>query len=157
VQDLMQQIINTDYLFGSLVVLADASDDELAALYRGCLFTVYPSFFEGWGLPIIESLAFGKPCLASDRTSLPEAGGNLACYADPDDLNAWYTVIRKLLEHPGELALWEERIRHEFKPTDCSATIDALLAGLWHSLGQQSAPASSDHMSALASSCRASS
>ncbi len=157
VQDLMQQIINADYLSGRLVVLENASDDELAALYRGCLFTVYPSLFEGWGLPIIESLAFGKPCLASDRTSLPEAGGNLARYADPDDLNAWYAAIRQLVEHPGRLALWEERIRREFKPVDWSATIDALLAGLRHLSAQPSPPASSDHVPALAGSCRASS
>ena len=134
VDDLMQQIINTDYLFGRLVLMEDASDEELASLYRGCLFTVYPSFFEGWGLPVTESLAFGKPCLISDRTALPEAGGNLARYMDPDDLHGWYVAIRQILEDPAQLAQWEARIRREFKPVPWSDTAHALLAGLRHPL-----------------------
>jgi glycosyltransferase involved in cell wall biosynthesis len=134
VDDLMQQIINTEYLFGRLVLIENASDAELAALYRGCLFTVYPSFHEGWGLPVTESLAFGKPCLISDRTSLPEAGGTLARYLDPDDLHGWYIAVRQILEDPAQLAPWEARIKREFKPAPWSATVHALLAGLRHPL-----------------------
>ncbi len=135
VNDLMQQIINTDYLSGRLVLIEDASDTEIASLYRGCLFTVYPSFFEGWGLPVTESLAFGKPCLISDRTSLPEAGGNLARYIDPDDLHGSYATIRQTLEDRARLAAWAAQIRREFKPVPWSATVDALLGGLRHPLG----------------------
>ena len=134
VADLMQQIVNTEYLAGRLVLVDDATDADLAALYRGCLFTVYPSFFEGWGLPVTESLSFGKPCLASDRSSLPEAGGALARYLDPDDLHGWYSAIRELLEDRAELAQWEARIRREFKPASWSETVHALLAGLRHPL-----------------------
>jgi glycosyltransferase involved in cell wall biosynthesis len=146
VADLMQQIANTEHLFGRLVLLDDATDAELAALYRGCLFTVYPSFFEGWGLPVTESLSFGKPCLASDRSSLPEAGGALARYLDPDDLHGWYGAIRELLEDRAELAQWEARIRREFAPASWSETVRALLAGLRHPLAaepnRRTAPAS---------------
>jgi glycosyltransferase involved in cell wall biosynthesis len=130
VNDLMQQIINTDYLSGRLVLIEDASDAEIASLYRGCLFTVYPSFFEGWGLPVTESLAFGKPCLISDRTSLPEAGGNLARYLDPDDLHGSYAAVREILEDRGQLARWEAQIQREFRPVPWSATVDALIGGV---------------------------
>ena len=99
-------------------------------LYAGCLFTVYPSFFEGWGLPVTESLSFGKPCLISNRTSLPEAGGKLARCLDPDDLNAWYSAIRGLLEDRAELACWAARIRRDYRATAWSDSVDALLAGL---------------------------
>ena len=75
VADLMQQIANTDNLGGKLVIVESPCDTDLASLYHGCLFTLLPSFFEGWGLPVRESLAFGKPCLIAYRTSLPEAGG----------------------------------------------------------------------------------
>ncbi len=139
VADLMQQIVNTEFLFGRLVLIDDATDAELAALYRGCLFTVYPSFFEGWGLPVTESLAFGKPCLVSDRTSLPEAGGNLARYLDPDDLHGWYGAIRQILEDRSPLAQWEARIRGEFKPASWSETLRALLVGLRHPLADDAA------------------
>ena len=53
------------------------TDRELAWLYGRAAFTVFPSLAEGWGLPIGESLWFGKPCVASDATSMPEVGGPL--------------------------------------------------------------------------------
>jgi len=130
VDDLMHQIANTDNLNGKLLVLQSPTDTELAALYRGCLFTLFPSFFEGWGLPVTESLAFGKPCLISDRTSLPEAGGNLARSFDPDDFYDAYAAILKTIEDPAGLAAWEAEVRRQFKPVPWSVTVDALLSGL---------------------------
>ena len=67
--DLLQSMIATDYLGGRVHILEGISDNELATLYRHCLFTMVPSFVEGWGLPIGESLAFGKLCIASDAAS----------------------------------------------------------------------------------------
>ena len=69
VEDLMRQIVHADHLDGKLIVVEDPTDAELAALYQGCQFTVFPSLYEGWGLPVTESLAFGKPCLASSATA----------------------------------------------------------------------------------------
>ncbi|HTB47561.1 MAG TPA: glycosyltransferase family 1 protein [Acetobacteraceae bacterium] len=130
VADLMQQIANTDNLGGKLILIESPSDAELAALYDGCLFTLFPSFFEGWGLPVTESLGFGKPCLIANRTSLPEAGGDLVRSFDPDNLHDAYAVIRNAIEDRAGLAAWEARIRREFRPVPWSATVDALLAGL---------------------------
>ncbi len=134
VADLMQQIANTDYLGGKLMIIEGPSDGELAALYDGCLFTMLPSFFEGWGLPVTESLGFGKPCLIANRTSLPEAGGDLVRSFDPDNLNDAYEVIRNAIEDRAGLALWEARVRREFRPVPWSATVEALLAGLGYPL-----------------------
>ena len=134
VDDLMRQIANTDHLNGKLVVIEDPTDAELAMLYRGCLFTVFPSFHEGWGLPVTESLAFGKPCIISNRTSLPEAGGRLARGFDPDNLDDAYQVIRQVIDDRPGLARWEAEVRREFKPVPWSATVDALLVGLEHPL-----------------------
>jgi glycosyltransferase involved in cell wall biosynthesis len=130
VGDLMQQIANTDNLGGKLMIIESPSDAELAALYDGCLFTLFPSFFEGWGLPVTESLGFGKPCLIANRTSLPEAGGDLVRSFDPDNLHDAYAVIRNAIEDRAGLALWEARVRREFKPVPWSATVDTLLATL---------------------------
>jgi glycosyltransferase involved in cell wall biosynthesis len=68
-----------------IVVLSEASDAELAWLLRNCLFALYPSFEEGFGLPIVEALRFGKVCLCSDGSSLPEAAGALGDYFSPFD------------------------------------------------------------------------
>ena len=78
-----------DYLLGApdiagkVVHLEEVSDAELTDLYRHCAFTVFPSLFEGWGLPVGESLWMGKPCVSSSLTSLPEVGGDFVVYADP--------------------------------------------------------------------------
>lgn len=130
IDDLMLQIANTDNLGGKLILVESPSDADLAALYDGCLFTLFPSFYEGWGLPVTESLGFGKPCLIANRTSLPEAGGKLVRSFDPDNLHDAYAVIRGVIEDPVGLAQWEAQVRREFKPVPWSATADALLAGL---------------------------
>jgi glycosyltransferase involved in cell wall biosynthesis len=93
---------------------------------------MFPSFFEGWGLPVTESLALGKPCLTSDRTSLPEAGGKLTRRFDPDNLHDAYRAIREVIEDPAGLTRWEAQVRREFKPIPWSATADALLTALGH-------------------------
>lgn len=130
VADLLQQIANTDNLGGKLLIVEGPSDAELAALYDGSLFTLFPSFYEGWGLPVTESLGFGKPCLIANSTSLPEAGGKLVRSFDPDNLHDAYAVIRGVVQDPVGLARWEAQVRREFRPVPWSATVDALLAGL---------------------------
>jgi glycosyltransferase involved in cell wall biosynthesis len=130
VDDLMRQMANTGFLDGRIVIIEDPSDAELAALYRGCLFTLFPSFYEGWGLPVTESLAFGKPCVISRAASLPEAGGSFARYFDPDDLHDAVRVIRAVLDDRDGLAAWEAQIRRDFRPTPWSASADAVVRAL---------------------------
>jgi len=59
------------------------ADDELAALYQMAEVLIYPSFFEGFGLPVAEAQASGCPVITSNISSLPEAGGDAAFYIDP--------------------------------------------------------------------------
>ncbi len=139
VDDLLRQITNTANLGGKLVIVENPTDSELASLYDGCLFTLFPSFYEGWGLPVTESLALGKPCLMSDRTSLPEAGGTLARSFDPDNLHDAYDAVRAVITDRPGLARWEAQIRREFRHVPWSATVDALLDAL--DLRQAEAPA----------------
>jgi len=61
------------------------SDAELRKLYAGATATVFPSLYEGFGLPILESMACGTPVICSDNTSLPEVGGDAAIYINPLD------------------------------------------------------------------------
>lgn len=116
VADLMQQLENADWLGGKVRLIEGATDAELALLYEGALFTMFPSLYEGWGLPVSESLSFGKPCLIADNSSLPEAGGTLARYFDADDIPATEALIRATLRDRAGLAAWAARIRAEFRP-----------------------------------------
>ncbi len=72
------------------------TDKELAWLYGRADFTVFPSLVEGWGLPIGESLWFGKPCVASNAASMPEVGGALCLYGDPHDIGTFAEPILRL-------------------------------------------------------------
>ena len=127
VADLLQQLENMRWLGGRIHLVPDPSEAELRALYQGCRFTIFPSWFEGWALPVAESLAFGKPCLASNAAAIPEAGGALCRYFDPGDTAGAYRAVASLLDDPGGLASWEDRIRAEFRPTRWSATAEAIL------------------------------
>jgi hypothetical protein len=96
-------------------VLTGVSDGQLAWLYRNCRFTMFPSLCEGWGLPVGESLAQGKVCLASSASSIPEVGGDLADYAPPNDAGAFLELVRRYLD-PRRLAEREAVIRERYRP-----------------------------------------
>jgi glycosyltransferase involved in cell wall biosynthesis len=131
VSDLMQQLHNADFLDGKIMLVEDPSDDELKQLYAGCQFTLFPSLYEGWGLPVTESLSFGKPCIISRATSLPEAGGHLARYFDPENGGEAYAVIRHAIETPEETEAWAEQVRREFR----TVTWDESARGILRALG----------------------
>lgn len=63
-----------------VLLLSDISDQALAGLYAAAAFTVYNSHYEGWGLPVTESLSYGKVPVIPDHSALPEAGGRGAVY-----------------------------------------------------------------------------
>lgn len=113
--DLLWQITNDPMVRGRIAVLHGVSDAELAWLYENCRWTLYPSFYEGWGLPLSESLAYGKFCLASDTSSLPEAGEGLVRHLDPMDFPGWHAAIVELAQRPDLLAEAEARIRASYQ------------------------------------------
>lgn len=129
-RDIIGQAENSEWFGGKLRLIEAPSDAELASLYRDCLFTVYPSFYEGWGLPVTESLCFGKMVAASNKGSIPEAGGEFCAYFDPDDLNDTERVIGDLIRHPETVARLEARIAASFEPPGWDDTARAVLAAL---------------------------
>ncbi|MCG6203339.1 glycosyltransferase family 4 protein [Rhodopseudomonas sp. HC1] len=114
--DLLWQIAHDPVTASSILHLPRVGDEELAWLYQHCAFTLYPSFYEGWGLPVSESLAFGKYCLASNTSSLPEAGAGLAGHLDPLDFAAWRDAVLDLIRTPEHLAQHEAAIRAQYRP-----------------------------------------
>jgi hypothetical protein len=114
--DLLGQIESSRNLDGRLHLMHGLSDADLGTLYERCLFTVFPSFVEGWGLPVGESLSHSKVCVASSTSSIPEVGRDLVVYIDPFNLDSGYRAIRRLITEPAYLADLEAEIRKNFVP-----------------------------------------
>ena len=104
----------------SVRIFTGISDPELAGLYRQCLFTIYPSIYEGWGLPVTESLCHGKVPLLSAVASLPEAGGDFAEYFDLNNFEDLVRKLERLIDDKNYRADREARIRAEFRPQSWS-------------------------------------
>jgi glycosyltransferase involved in cell wall biosynthesis len=76
-----------------LVFAGPAADAGLLALYRSALAFVYPSRYEGFGLPLLEAMACGTPVIAARTSSIPEVTGDAAVLLDPDDEPAWTETL----------------------------------------------------------------
>jgi glycosyltransferase involved in cell wall biosynthesis len=88
-----------------VVRLGFTPHDELPALYRGASVFVYPSLFEGFGMPVLEAMACGVPCVVSSHPSLDEACGDAAIRADPRDAAAIARAIEQALEQREALVV----------------------------------------------------
>ncbi|HEY4406513.1 MAG TPA: glycosyltransferase 61 family protein [Xanthobacteraceae bacterium] len=127
VQDFMDQLAACNYLGGRIIVLHRATDVELDWLYRKCLLTMFPSFVEGWGLPVGESLAHGKICLCSALGGVPEVGGALADYIDPYNASSGFEQLVRYLDDPQLRRDREREIADRFKPRLWQEVADDLL------------------------------
>jgi glycosyltransferase involved in cell wall biosynthesis len=128
--DLLDQLRRDPLVRGRILLLEDIGDRELLWLYRHCRFTLYPSHYEGWGLPVAESLAHGKVCICSDISSLPEIAPGLVEHHDPLDLPECARLVRRALLEPDFLRRREAHIRAGFRPTpwrECAAHLLALV------------------------------
>ncbi len=80
--------------------LRGVGDAALSWLYEQCHLVVYPSLYEGWGLPVVEALQHRRPVIASSRGGVPEAGMGVATIIDPDDFGAWRGAIADMAATP---------------------------------------------------------
>ena len=127
-------LVDTDFLDGRIHVLHDISDADLETLYHACEFTVFPSMVEGWGLPVGESLAHGRPCVASNTSSVPEVGGDLVDYVDPLNIRSGIETISNMVVRVGYREERAQQIRRDFVPRTWRDVTEDMVRKL-HSLG----------------------
>ncbi|MBV9062681.1 MAG: glycosyltransferase [Alphaproteobacteria bacterium] len=106
----------SEILNSHVLLLQNISDSALAALYQNCLCTIYPTFYEGWGLPVTEALSYGKVPVVANVSSLPEAGGNFAEYFDIGSENDLLAKMERVIFDQRYRSDRERQIAKEFKP-----------------------------------------
>lgn len=95
---------------GNEVLLTGYVDDvDLPALYAGAACFVFPSLYEGFGLPPLEAMACGTPVVTSNTSSLPEVVGDAGIMVDPHDVDAIVGAVRRIVEHPQVASELRER------------------------------------------------
>jgi glycosyltransferase involved in cell wall biosynthesis len=111
VSELLKDIELDPLIRDTIISLNNVNDTELVMLYETALFCVFPSLYEGWGLPVSEALSLGKAVICSDRGSLPEVGGDLVRYLDPWNPQIWAEELYKMSTDDLWRAKWENRSR----------------------------------------------
>lgn len=96
-------------LTDNVLFLDTVSDDELPAFYNGALLKVYPTLYEGFGLPALEAMACGTAVVAANTSSLPEVVGNAGVLIDPTDVSTITNAILSILENPDFSAALSEK------------------------------------------------
>lgn len=109
-------------------ILTDIDDASLAELYDLCLFTVYPSLYEGWGLPVGESLAHGKICLASNASSMKEIAPDYTDLLDPLDRAAWAALVQHYAGSATSRRYREQQIASGYFPLSWKDTTDGIVS-----------------------------
>lgn len=113
---LVQDLAHNPRLQGNLLHLQDLPDGVLAALYREAAFCVYPSLYEGFGLPVLEAFSHGRAVIGSTGGALPEVMRDFGPLLDPEDEEAWTETMAQWITRPEIVAAHEARLA-DFRPT----------------------------------------
>ena len=132
--DLQHQIRVDPLTRDSIIIIPHCDDVQLRWLYRNCLITLFPSHCEGWGLPVAESLAYGKHCICSNASSIMEIAPTLVDAHDPVDLPNCLRLIELALD-PAYRTAKEQRIRDEFRQTSWNDTADQFIQHIEKTFG----------------------
>lgn len=128
--ELLHEIRANPLTSGTVVIMSNVSDTLLASLYRNCAFVVFPSFYEGFGLPLAEALAYGKVCVTSGAGALREIGNGLRIDLDPRDTLGWSAKMVELLADPEKISALEASIQREHRPVSWDHSAEVFFEAL---------------------------
>ena len=116
-EDIRSLILRDPDLKSFIQWKTDVKETELNWLYENCKFSIYPSTYEGWGLPVAESLSRGKLCLTSSLASMPEIAGNIADYFNPYNSQECMDKVEEYFFNEQTLKEKEKEIEEKYKIT----------------------------------------
>lgn len=106
--DELKQITRNLEAKGRVRMFGYVDEERLSSLYRGALGLIFPSWYEGFGLPVLEAMQCGCPVICSDRSSLPEVGGDAVLYVDPASPESICEAMLALEEDPAQRDAFRE-------------------------------------------------
>ena len=107
----LPELLRRHSIEANVRMLGYLGDDTLATLYTTCTALVWPTLYEGFGLPPLEAMACGSPVIVSNVTSLPEVVGNAGVLLDPHDVPAWTEAMRRMADDDDWRGQWRQRSR----------------------------------------------
>jgi glycosyltransferase involved in cell wall biosynthesis len=118
------------------------TDAELGNYYRHAAAFAFPTVFEGFGMPVVEALGFGLPCLTTRCTAIPETTLGLATYLDnPADVGEWASRLQELVDAPRLSPIQIQQVRNRYAPLTIGHQYKSALSGN-HKAQRVSMPAS---------------
>ena len=116
VGDLMQDLKSDPAVGDTLIMLSNVDDLLLGRLYADAAFCVFPSLYEGFGLPVVEAFGYGKAVVASNAGALPETVGKFSPIVAAGDEDAWFDILKRWIEDDTERLGFEQLIAAEYRP-----------------------------------------
>jgi GT2 family glycosyltransferase len=113
---------------GKVLILEGLPDKYVASLYRTCIFTAFPSLCEGYGLPVAESLFYGKLCVSSDLAVIREHARDLVWYFSADDPANALDVLTRAIQDPETRIAAELRIKQACRPSSWTEAYEIMAA-----------------------------
>ena len=122
-------LIEKNKMYGNLIHILDSvTDSQLDVLYENCYCLVQASFYEGFGLPVVEALQHSKPVISSNGGSLPEVGEDFCIYFDPTQPSQLYQALEKLLASDDFYDQLVTCIKNEYRPFSWKESAKQLLS-----------------------------
>ena len=126
-------LIESNKMYGKLIqILGSVTDAQLDFLYKNCYCLVQASFYEGFGLPVVEALQHCKPVIASNGGSLPEVGGDFCRYFSPTQPTELYEALKELLDSEIYYNSLVDRIKNEYIPFSWQESAEEFLSCLYN-------------------------
>ncbi len=122
----------------SIFHLESLGDDLIKTLYAEAAFSLYPSIYEGFGLPPIESMLAGAPVIASTGGAIPEVVGDAGICLDPHDPDAWYREIKRMIDDESHRQSWADRAR-SYRQVTWRESAERFVAAVEEPFGTRSA------------------
>ncbi len=126
-------LIESNKMYGKLIqILGSVTDAQLDFLYQNCYCLVQASFYEGFGLPVVEALQHCKPVIASNGGSLPEVGGDFCRYFSPTQPTELYEALKELLDSEIYYNNLVDRIKNEYISFSWQESAEEFLSCLYN-------------------------